>query len=187
MAALLLRTHKGGHDSGRSIWSNSPLPELPPSALAGDRATRRQGEKGPVQVCGPELPPSRKTGGVQATSRRRTQNQAAAKASNGTVMHARTPTPGRSRDVRATRRRARLSKKQHDRGGARDATDGGDVVLVSIWRYIHGAGVGGGGDSPNSPDVGFGDNISIYGGTLTGQESVDSPNSPDVRIKSNPY
>ena len=84
-------------------WSNSPLPELPPSALAGDRATRRQGEKGPVQACGPELPPSRpKTGGVQATSRRRTQNQAAAKASNGTVMHARTPTPGRSRDVRAT-------------------------------------------------------------------------------------
>ena len=117
LAALLLRTHKGGHDSGRSIWSNSPLPELPPSALAGDRATRRQGKKGPVQVCGPELPPSRKTGGVQATSRRRTQNQAAAKASNGTVMHARTPTPGRSRDVRATRRRARLSKSSTIAGG----------------------------------------------------------------------
>ena len=79
-------------------WSNSPLPELPPSALAGDRATRRQAEKGPVQACGPELPPSRpKTGGVQATSRRRTLNQAAAKASNGTVMHAPTSTPRQCR------------------------------------------------------------------------------------------
>ena len=102
-------------------WSNSPLPELPPSALAGDRATRRQGEKGPVQACGPELPPSRKTGGVQATSRRRTQNQAAAKASNGTVMHARTPTPGRSRDVRATSQCAHGPGQLHEaRGGGRE-------------------------------------------------------------------
>ena len=119
-------------------WSNSPLPELPPSALAGDRATRRQAEKGPVQACGPELPPSRpKTGGVQATSRRRTLNQAAAKASNGTVMHARTPTPGRSRDVRATRRRARLSKSSTIEGGREMRLMGvmtGHVNCLPLWH-----------------------------------------------------
>ena len=117
-------------------WSNSPLPELPPSALAGDRATRRQGKKGPVQACGPELPPSRKTGGVQATSRRRTQNQAAAKASNGTVMHARTPTPGRSRDVRATRRRARLSKSSTIEGGREMRLMGGDGLSRKLFASM---------------------------------------------------
>ena len=119
--ALLLHTDKGGHDSGRSIWSNSPLPELPPSALAGDRATRRQAEKGPVQACGPELPPSRpKTGGVQATSRRRTLNQAAAKAKQKATRHrmrTRTPTPGRSRDVRATSQCAHGPGSCTKRGG----------------------------------------------------------------------
>ena len=123
-------------------WSNSPLPELPPSALAGDRATRRQGKKGPVQACGPELPPSRKTGGVQATSRRRTQNQAAAKASNGTVMHARTPTPGRSRDVRATRRRAQLSSSSRTeaiRGWGDARCWGGD--RGGAWRIKFGAAI----------------------------------------------
>ena len=120
-------------------WSNSPLPELPPSALAGDRATRRQAEKGPVQACGPELPPSRpKTGGVQATSRRRTLNQAAAKASNGTVMHAPTSTPRQCRGRPSSKSVHDCPRSSTIEGGARGANDvgvmAGHVNCLPLWR-----------------------------------------------------
>ena len=46
-ALMALTTDKGGTTVGEAM-AHFPLPELPPSTLAGDRATRRQGKNGPV-------------------------------------------------------------------------------------------------------------------------------------------
>ena len=78
--ALLLHTDKGGgqRTQGAKQMVHLPMPELPPSALAGDRATSRHG-RWTGSVCVPELPPPSEDGASKLKSTR-TQFQAAAKA-----------------------------------------------------------------------------------------------------------
>ena len=82
-------------------WSNSPLPELPPSALAGDRATRRQGKNEPVlRACPSSHPPVRKreASKLQVNAAHRTKQQQQSKGNKTPYAHPNSharPEPGR--------------------------------------------------------------------------------------------
>ena len=140
-----------------------PMPELPPSALAGDQATSRHG-RWTGSVCVPELPPPSEDGASKLKATR-TQFQAAAKGKATAPSCAlQLPHPDSVGDAQARKACTTVQRQLH-----RSETRGG-VMRRGRWMlhcrhpsgwYIHWARHGGGGVSPSSQDVGLGDNISV--------------------------
>ena len=117
-ALMALTTDKGGTTVGEAM-AHFPLPELPPSTLAGDRATRRQGKNGPVLRACPSAHAQPEPGrpSYKSTPHTEPSNSSSKAKATRHRTRTRTPTPSRSRDVRATSQCAHGPGSCTKRGG----------------------------------------------------------------------
>ena len=164
LAALLLRTHKGGRDSGRS---NGPFsPARAPSQRFGWRPSYKSAWKMDRFCVRARAPTPVRRRGVQAQGDTHTVPGSSKRQSNGTVMRAPTSTPRQCRgrpSSKSVHNCPKAAAPKRDEGWG-DAKGVMDVPLSSHVRVVHPRGTSRcGGDSSNSPDVGFGDNVDVGG------------------------